>query len=93
MISRIFSFIRKNILALGFVFILGAFAGYKTYESLGIAVLIGNIPIPEGSIADKDAFIKNLPEGKPLEPKQLISVDKKAKNIICLLYTSPSPRD
>ena len=85
MISRIFSFIRKNILALGFVFILGAFAGYKTYESLGIAVLIGNIPIPEGSIADKDAFIKNLPEGKPLEPKQLISLDKKARNIILLI--------
>mgnify|MGYP001208418139 CR=1 FL=1 len=27
-----------------------------------MAALIANIPIPEGSIADKDVFIKNLPD-------------------------------
>ncbi len=85
MMNQIFTYIKKNILIIAIVFSLGAFTGYKILESIGMAALIANIPIPEGSIADKDAFIKNLPEGKVLEPKELVSVDKKAKNIILLI--------
>ena len=82
---QIFSYLKKNIFVIALVFSLGAYTGYKILESLGMAALLANIPIPEGSIADKDAFIKNLPEGKTLEPKQLVSVNKKAKNIILLI--------
>ncbi len=85
MMDQIFSYLKKNILIIGIVFSLGAFTGYKVLESIGVAALIANIPIPEGSIADKDVFIKNLPEGKILEPKELVSVDRKAKNIILLI--------
>ena len=85
MMGQIFSYLKKNIFVIALVFILGAYTGYKILESIGMAALLANIPIPEGSIADKDAFIKNLPEGKTLEPKELVSVDKQAKNIILLI--------
>ena len=54
-------------------------------ESLGIAFLLSSIPIPEGSIADKDAFIETLPEGKPLSQKAIIPIKNKPKNIILLI--------
>jgi len=85
MMDQIFSYLKKNILIIGIVFCIGAYTGYKVLESIGMAALMANIPIPEGSIADKDVFIKNLPEGKMLEPKELVSVDRKAKNIILLI--------
>ena len=66
-------------------FSLGGFAGYKVLESLGIAFLLSSIPIPEGSIADKDAFIETLPEGKPLSQKAIIPIKNKPKNIILLI--------
>ena len=83
--KKIISFLRQNILVIVISFSLGGFAGYKVLESLGIAFLINSIPIPEGSIADKDAFLETLPEGKPLAQKELIPVKNKAKNIILLI--------
>ena len=83
--GQIFSYLKKNIFVIVLVFSVGAYTGYKVLESIGMAVLMANIPIPEGSIADKDAFVQNLPEGKVLEPKELLSVEKKAKNIILLI--------
>ena len=83
--KKIFSYLKKNILVIAISFSLGGFAGYKVLESLGIAFLINSIPIPEGSIADKDAFLETLPEGKPLVQKELLPVSKKAKNIILLI--------
>ena len=65
--------------------VLEVFAGYKVLESLGIAFLLSSIPIPEGSIADKDAFIETLPEGKPLSQKAIIPIKNKPKNIILLI--------
>ena len=65
MMDQIFSYLKKNILIIGVVFCIGAYTGYKVLESAGMAALIANIPIPEGSIADKDAFIKNLPSHQP----------------------------
>ena len=55
--KKIFSFLKKNILVIAISFSLGGFVGYKVLESLGIAFLINSIPIPEGSIADKYAFL------------------------------------
>ena len=46
--------------------------------------MINSIPIPEGSIADKDAFLETLPE-ESLYKKELIPVKNKAKNIILLI--------
>ena len=84
---KIFDFLRKNVLVILISFSLGGFAGYKVLESLGIAFLMSSIgdSLPEGSIADKDVFLETLPEGQSLVQKELISVDKKAKNIILLI--------
>ncbi len=75
----------KYTLTIIVTFSVGAFAGYKTLESLGIQALINAIPIPEGSIADKDMFIETLPPGKPLMQKELTPINSKAKNIILLI--------
>ena len=83
--KKIFSFLKKNILVIAISFSLGGFVGYKVLESLGIAFLINSIPIPEGSIADKDAFLETLPADKPLVQKELLPVKEKAKNIILLI--------
>ncbi len=83
--KKILYFLKKNALVIVISFILGGFAGYKVLESLGIAFLLSSIPIPEGSIADKDAFIETLPEGKPLSQKAIIPIKNKPKNIILLI--------
>tara|TARA_B100001057_G_scaffold426403_1_gene450456 strand:- start:304 stop:1611 length:1308 start_codon:yes stop_codon:yes gene_type:complete len=76
---------KKYALPVVVAFSIGAFAGYKFLESLGMQALINAIPIPEGSLADKDAFIEVLPEGAPLIQKDLESVERKASNIILLI--------
>ena len=83
--KKILYFLKKNALVILISFSLGGFAGYKVLESLGIAFLLSSIPIPEGSIADKDAFIETLPEGKPLLQKAIIPIKIKPKNIILLI--------
>lgn len=83
--KKILYFLKKNALVILISFSLGGFAGYKVLESLGIAFLLSSIPIPEGSIADKDAFIETLPEGKPLLQKAIIPIKNKPKNIILLI--------
>ena len=83
--KKILYFLKKNALVILISFSLGGFAGYKVLESLGIAFLLSGIPIPEGSIADKDAFIETLPEGKPLSQKAIIPIKNKPKNIILLI--------
>ena len=83
--KKILYFLKKNALVILISFSLGGFVGYKVLESLGIAFLLSSIPIPEGSIADKDAFIETLPEGKPLSQKAIIPIKNKPKNIILLI--------
>ena len=83
--KKILYFLKKNALVILISFSLGGFTGYKVLESLGIAFLLSSIPIPEGSIADKDAFIETLPEGKPLLQKAIIPIKNKPKNIILLI--------
>ena len=81
--TTLFNFLKKYALVILIAFCIGAFVGYKTLERLGIAALINSIPIPEGSIADKDAFVKTLPEGSTLVQKALSPVDKKLKILFC----------
>ena len=88
--KKILYFLKKNALVILISFSLGGFAGYKVLESLGIAFLLSSIPIPEGSIADKDAFIETLPEGKPLSQKAIIPIKNKPKNIILLISVGMS---
>ena len=80
--KKILYFLKKNALVILISFSLGGFAGYKVLESLGIAFLLSSIPIPEGSIADKDAFIETLPEGKPLSQKAIIPIKNKPKTCL-----------
>ena len=84
---KIFDFLKRNILVILISFGLGGFAGFKVLESLGIAYFMSSLgdSLPKGSIADKDAFLETLPEGQSLIQKELIPVERKAKNIILLI--------
>tara|TARA_B100000900_G_scaffold75097_1_gene59980 strand:- start:998 stop:2326 length:1329 start_codon:yes stop_codon:yes gene_type:complete len=84
---KIFDFLKKNILVIVISFGLGGFVGFKVLESLGVAFIMSSLgdSLPKGSIADKDAFLETLPEGQSLIQKELIPVDRKAKNIILLI--------
>tara|TARA_Y100000768_G_scaffold331007_1_gene270079 strand:- start:7065 stop:8387 length:1323 start_codon:yes stop_codon:yes gene_type:complete len=81
----VLTFLKKYALVIFISFILGAYIGYKVLESLGLQALIDAIPIPEGSLADKDVSIELIPIGRPLIQKELSTVEKKAKNIILLI--------
>ena len=84
---KIFDFLKRNILVILISFGLGGFVGFKVLESLGVAFIMSSLgdSLPKGSIADKDAFLETLPEGQSLIQKELIPVDRKAKNIILLI--------
>tara|TARA_Y100000766_G_scaffold56973_1_gene46464 strand:+ start:494 stop:1822 length:1329 start_codon:yes stop_codon:yes gene_type:complete len=84
---KIFDFLKRNILVILISFGLGGFVGFKVLESLGIAYFMSSLgdSLPKGSIADKDAFLETLPEGQSLIQKELIPVERKAKNIILLI--------
>jgi len=84
---KIFDFLKKNILVIVISFGLGGFVGFKVLKSLGVAFIMSSLgdSLPKGSIADKDAFLETLPEGQSLIQKELIPVDRKAKNIILLI--------
>ena len=84
---KIFDFLKKNILVIVISFGLGGFVGFKVLQSLGVAFIMSSLgdSLPKGSIADKDAFLETLPEGQSLIQKELIPVDRKAKNIILLI--------
>ena len=84
---KIFDFLKKNILVIVISFGLGGFVGFKVLESLGVAFIMSSLgdSLPKGSIADKDAFLETLPEGQSLIQKELIPVERKAKNIILLI--------
>lgn len=83
--GTVLTFLKKYTLIILVSFILGAYIGYKVLESLGLQALIDAIPIPEGSLADKDVSIELIPIGRPLIQKELSTVEKKAKNIILLI--------
>ena len=75
----------KNI-SIGIVaLIVGSFIGFKVTESMGREYIMNNLPIPEGTLDDKDVFIESVPAGSVLIPKSLAAVERKAKNIILLI--------
>jgi alkaline phosphatase len=76
----------RNKIIIGVVaLVIGAFIGLKVTEYLGREYIMNNIPIPEGTLDDKDAYIESVPADSVLMPKVLASVERKAKNIILLI--------
>ena len=75
----------KNIIIGVVALVVGAFIGFKVTESMGREYIMNNLPIPEGTLDDKDAFIESVPADSVLKPKALASVEQKAKNIILLI--------
>jgi len=76
----------RNKIIIGVVaLVIGAFIGLKVTEYLGREYIMNNIPIPEGTLDDKDAYIESVPADSVLMPKALASVERKAKNIILLI--------
>ena len=64
---------------------LGAFIGAKMMESFGRNYIMANLPVPSGTLNDKDVFLKSIPANSELVKKDLVKVDKKAKNVILLI--------
>ena len=64
---------------------LGAFIGAKVMESFGRNYIMANLPVPSGTLNDKDVFLKSIPANSELIKKDLVEVDKKAKNVILLI--------
>ena len=75
----------KNIIIGVVALAVGAFIGFKVTESMGREYIMNNLPIPKGTLDDKDAFIESVPADSVLKPKALASVEQKAKNIILLI--------
>ncbi len=76
----------RNKIIIGIVaLVIGAFIGFKVTESIGREYIMNNLPIPKGTLDDKDVFIEPIPEGNSLMPKVLTSIDRKAENIILLI--------
>ena len=75
----------KNIIIGVVALVVGAFIGFKVTESMGREYIMNNLPIPKGTLDDKDAFIESVPADSVLKPKALASVEQKAKNIILLI--------
>lgn len=46
---------------------------------------MANLPVPSGTLNDKDVFLKSIPENGELVKKDLVEVNKKAKNVILLI--------
>ena len=46
---------------------------------------MANLPVPSGTLNDKGVFLKSVPENGELVKKDLVEVNKKAKNVILLI--------
>ena len=83
MMGQIFSYLKKNIIVIALVFSLGAYSGYKILESIGMAALLANIPIPEGSIADKMPLLKIYLKEKYLNQRSLFLLIRRPRISFC----------
>ena len=54
-------------------------------ESFGRNYIMANLPVPSGTLNDKDVFLKSIPANSELVKKDLVEVNKKAKNVILLI--------
>ena len=64
---------------------LGGLIGAKVMESFGRNYIMANLPVPSGTLNDKDVFLKSIPANSELVKKDLVEVNKKAKNVILLI--------
>ncbi len=64
---------------------LGALIGGKVMESFGRNYIMANLPVPSGTLNDKDVFLKSIPANSELVKKDLVEVKRKAKNVILLI--------
>ena len=76
---------RNSILIAVISLALGALIGAKVMESFGRSYIMANLPVPSGTLNDKDVFLKSIPENGELVKKDLVEVNKKAKNVILLI--------
>ena len=76
---------RNSILIAIISLTLGALIGAKVMESFGRSYIMANLPVPSGTLNDKDVFLKSIPENGELVKKDLVEVNKKAKNVILLI--------
>ena len=76
---------RNSILIAIISLTLGALIGAKVMESFGRSYIMANLPVPSGTLNDKDVFLKSIPENGELVKKNLVEVNKKAKNVILLI--------
>jgi len=63
----------------------GGLIGAKVMESFGRNYIMANLPVPSGTLNDKDVFLKSIPANSELVKKDLVEVNKKAKNVILLI--------
>ena len=54
-------------------------------ESFGRNYIMANLPVPSGTLNDKDVFLKSIPANSELIKKDLVEINKKAKNVILLI--------
>ena len=76
---------RNSILIAVISLALGALIGAKVMEAFGRSYIMANLPVPSGTLNDKDVFLKSIPENGELVKKDLIEVNKKAKMVILLI--------
>ena len=76
---------RNSILIALISLALGALIGAKVMEAFGRSYIMANLPVPSGTLNDKDVFLKSIPENGELVKKDLVEVNKKAKNVILLI--------
>ena len=76
---------RNSILIAVISLALGALIGAKVMEAYGRSYIMANLPVPSGTLNDKDVFLKSIPENGELVKKDLVEVNKKAKNVILLI--------
>ena len=76
---------RNSILIAVISLALGALIGAKVMEAFGRSYIMANLPVPSGTLNDKDVFLKSIPENGELVKKDLVEVNKKAKNVILLI--------
>ncbi|MBA59044.1 MAG: alkaline phosphatase [Gammaproteobacteria bacterium] len=76
----------KNLIIITIVsLVVGGFIGAKVMELLGREYIMANLPVPKGTIDDKDVFFESLPEAGTVPRKKLHPVNRKAKNVILLI--------
>ena len=76
---------RNSILIAVISLSVGGLIGAKVMEFFGRDYIMANLPVPSGTLDDKDVFLKSIPGEIELAEKDLFKVNNKAKNVIMLI--------